>query len=269
MAHQSRFYWRLIAVSVCLVWIVVFLVNLAFDSSLHQGLIPSPVWDGFVISTIIGAGFLIFFPLQFYIYAGFCCLWGLINIIDGGGLSGMLMYGLGLIFAYKKGFFRTVPVFKTVLAGLVLMAAPLFQILYGVAYFMGTVLEFLELCAVAGLTAALFRQELRAKMKEQGSPLFGRSFSVTEKELRLDRKHFTGRDLLILQTILAGGKYEAIAVEQQMGLSTLKKRVASLFSLLEVPDKAQFLKRYGKHEVVWDDPDREDVKQAGLIQLPG
>jgi hypothetical protein len=267
ISDRIRFYWRIIAVFIFLVWIIVLLVNFIFNISLNQNIIPDPVWIGCMVSTIIGAGFLIVFPLQFYIYAGSCCFWGLINIIDGGGLSGMLMYGMGLIFAYRKGFFKTIPVFKVILGVLALIAALVFQIRYGVEYFIGTSLEFLELAVILGLIAALFHQELAAKIKEQNNPLFGRSFSATEKELQLSRKYFTGQDLLVLQNILLGKKYETIAVEQQIGLSTLKKRVASLFSLLEVADRGQFLKRYEKHGIVWDDGG--GMKQNGIIKFPG
>lgn len=265
-SNQIRFYWRIIAVFVCLVWIIVLLINHAFNLLTFGSRIPSLVWYGFIGMTIIGMGILIYLPLQFYIYAGLCCFWGLINIINGGGLSGLLMYGLGLLFAHKMGFFKTHPLSRTLIAALVVLAALLFQIRYGIDHFMGSLLECLELFVIAGLIAALFHQKLAAAVKhqpEEAPPI--RAFSVTDTELRLDRDHFTDRDLLVLQSILAGTKYDIIALEQRMGLSTLKKRLALLFSLLDVQDRLQFLERYEEHILVWRQPGGGDEVERSKI----
>jgi hypothetical protein len=252
--NQARFYWRIIAVFICLVWVIVLLINFVGGLLPSRGLIPLAIRHVFIGMTIIGTGILIYVPLQFYIYAGLCCFWGLISIIDGSGLSGMLMYALGLIFALRMGFFKTRPVFKALMGGFVVMAALLFQIWYGIGHFMGSLLEFLELFIIAGLTGALFHRELSASMKNgEEKNLSIRAFSITDRELRLNRDHFTEGDFVILQMILSGIKYEAIAAKQHMGLSTLKKRVASLFNFLEVQDRVQFLKRYGKHALAWND----------------
>jgi hypothetical protein len=264
ISNQARFYWRIIAAFACLIWVIVLLANLIFDLFSFRSLISLPIWNIFVGMTIIGAGFLIFFPLQFYIYAGFCCFWGLVNIASGGGLSGVLMYALGLVFALRMGFFKTLPAFKVVMAGVVLMVALLFQFRYGINHVMGTLLECLELLTTAVLIAMLFHQELATLVKKKKAPLL-RVFSVTDTELKLNRDRFTERDFLILWGIHTRTKYEAIASEQQMGLSTLKERLALLFGLLEVRDRAQFLEQYGKHTLVWNE-DQLDSAAEGAEQ---
>jgi DNA-binding NarL/FixJ family response regulator len=153
---------------------------------------------------------------------------------------------------------------------LVYRPALLFQLRYDIGYFVGSLLECFELFAIGGLIVALFHRELAAitRNKDEEVPLV-RAFSVTDRELRLDRDHFTGRDFLILQNILSGAKYETIASEQRMGLSTLKERLASLFSLLEVRNKAQFLGRYEKHALVWNEGQPEEAEQnrAEIIEF--
>jgi DNA-binding NarL/FixJ family response regulator len=139
---------------------------------------------------------------------------------------------------------------------------------------MGSLLECLEVFAVAGLITALFHQELAAIVKNQAvtekTPLI-RAFSVTDTELRLNRDHFTERDLRILQGILARTKYETITREQNIGLSTLKKQLTSLLSLLEVQDRLQFLELYGKHALVWEaqEPGGGDTEQreASIVEF--
>ena len=78
-------------------------------------------------------------------------------------------------------------------------------------------------------------------------------FSVTGSELRLSRNTFTGQDIQILRKILNGEKYEAVASELGMGLSTLKKRLTFLFSFLEISDKAHFLEQFENHTILFDD----------------
>ncbi|MDR2177566.1 MAG: hypothetical protein LBP20_05930 [Treponema sp.] len=272
ISNHARFSWRIIAAFVCLVWVIVLLVNLVLDLFPSRGFIPLFLRHIFMGMTIVGTGILIFFPLQFYLYAGLCCFWGLINIIDGGGLSGLLMYALGLIFALRMGFFKTRPAFKLGIGGLVVIGALLSQIQYGMGHFTGNLLECLELFVIAGLAAALFHRELAAIVKNPEAPgqaEFARAFSVTGTELRLDRDHFTARDFLILRKIFAGEKYESIASGQGMGLSTLKKRLVSLFSLLEVRDRVQFLGRYGSLALVWDERQQGGAEQTetGVVEF--
>jgi hypothetical protein len=83
--------------------------------------------------SIIGGVVLVFFPLQFYLYAGFCCGWALIHTIDGGRILGILLYVLGLSFAFKQGCFKTFPKVKGLLSSLFLLAAMVSQVRYGMA----------------------------------------------------------------------------------------------------------------------------------------
>jgi DNA-binding CsgD family transcriptional regulator len=196
------------------------------------------------------------FPLQFYLYAGFCSVWGLLHIIDGGRMLGVLLYGLGLAFGYKKGFFKTWPAVKGIVHILVLLGALASQVRYGIPYVMETVLQGLALLIMAGLGGLLFLENLSLRIRLEaphagtGMATLTPPFMVTDSELRLSAPYFSRRDAQILQRVLAGDKYESIALEQGMGLSTLKKRLASLFSLLELPNKKAFIKRYEYHEVV-------------------
>jgi hypothetical protein len=222
-----------------------------------EGSFPPPflIYACYVL-TIIGAMVLIVFPLQFYIYAFFCCLWGILKILDGGGMEGILMYGLGLTFAFKQGFFKTSPRLKIALAALVLLAALLSQIQYGIIHITETLFGLFELLLIAGLVGILFMREIKT-IKETGMQNgkfpYNPAFSVTGSELRLSCNVFTGQDIQILRKILNGDKYEAVASELGMGLSTLKKRLTFLFSLLEISDKAHFLEQFENHTILFDD----------------
>jgi DNA-binding CsgD family transcriptional regulator len=204
--------------------------------------------------SIIGGAVLVFFPLQFYLYAGFCWFWGLIHIIEGGRTLGVLLYGLGIAFGYKKGFFKTWPRVKVIVILLVLLASLGSQVRYGMPYMMETVLQGLAFLIIGGLGVLLFMQDIRieplAAQPPTGIQPPRAPFTVSDAELKLSARYFSPRDVQILQQILARDKYEAIAAEQGIGLSTLKKMVASLFSLLALQNKTQFLKQYAHHTVM-------------------
>jgi hypothetical protein len=53
-------------------------------------IITLPISISLCRATMITYAVLIVFPFQFYIYAVFCCLWGLYQIIDGSGIIGIL-----------------------------------------------------------------------------------------------------------------------------------------------------------------------------------
>jgi DNA-binding CsgD family transcriptional regulator len=253
-SNQYRTFWRLAAVGICLVWIIVTLVYTVFTPAIHhsdENIIAPPVQYILYGASIIGSGILVFFPLQFYLYAGFCCAWALIHIIDGGRVLGILLYVLGLSFAFKQGCFKTFPKVKGLLSSLFLLAAMVSQVRYGMPYVMETLMQCLAFCIILGLGVLLFIKDVSISNEapvgiSQPTP----SFSVIDSELRLSASYFTSRDVLILQRLLAGDKYDLIAEECGMGLSTLKKLLASLFSLLALSNKTQFLKRYAHHTVM-------------------
>jgi DNA-binding NarL/FixJ family response regulator len=62
-----------------------------------------------------------------------------------------------------------------------------------------------------------------------------------EKVLLLHQARFNQRDIEIFQSILEGNKYEYIAGEQGISLSSVKKRVRFLLNHLNLPDKASFV----------------------------
>jgi hypothetical protein len=110
---QSRYvtYWRVIALVAALAWMLVLaetLHTLSFGYEKTAGELFHPYFVvGLQGGTIIACMVLIIFPLQFSIYAVLCCLWGLLHVIEGGSFGGILMYGLGLLFSFKEGFFHT------------------------------------------------------------------------------------------------------------------------------------------------------------------
>jgi DNA-binding NarL/FixJ family response regulator len=67
--------------------------------------------------------------------------------------------------------------------------------------------------------------------------------------LALSPELFTEKDVVILRKIQKGVKYEVIANEENMALSTLKKHARRMFDNLRVNDRVDFLSMYANHQI--------------------
>jgi DNA-binding CsgD family transcriptional regulator len=74
------------------------------------------------------------------------------------------------------------------------------------------------------------------------------------RELRLSPDQFTQRDVELLGKVLDGEKYEAIANEYGIAVSTLKNRIGILFRKLDVQDRVMFLVQYAHRTLILDNP---------------
>ena len=264
-------YWRHIACVLALVWGLLLFVNIRFYMQGYtEKNIMTPISTlvlyGF---TILGCFLLVIFPLQFYIYTFFCCLWGVLNIAEGGSALSVLMYGLGLFFAWKKGFFATRWRVKLSLASIPLIVALFSQLRYGREAFLTSLIDLFGLFNIMAIVVFLARHELEILRKNKTLSMDMQQFpsatevvkhpslslseseavrppslSLSENKLTLPRNRFKRKDAAIAQGILEGKKYVAIASEQEMGLSTLKRRVKTLFAYVNVVDKSSFIAEY-------------------------
>jgi hypothetical protein len=365
--NQYLTYWRVVAVIAALAWMLV-LVNFLYTLSTYEtsaeGLFHPYVTIGLQGATIIACAALVIFPLQFWIYAAFCCLWGLIHIIEGGSFGGILMYGLGLLFLFKEGFFRAQGTVKLSFAALVLAGAILSQIRYGAERLTKTLLDTLAVFLITMIGVLLYSQEIQKQVssqdgdedmassqddhedmassqdgdgdmassqddhedmassrdgdgdmassqddhedmassqddhkdmassqddhKDMASSQDGDGDIASsqddhedmassqdgdedmassqddhkdiassqdvhkdmimsdeqERMLLLHRTRFNRRDIALLRSVLAGEKYESIAQDQGISLSSVKKRVRFLYDHLNLPDRASFMNNY-------------------------
>lgn len=228
--------WRLAAVIICLVWATDFLVRvLVLEIGVReQDLLPPPAFIYFY--AVAGLLFIVsmFFPRELYIHGGLCWSWGLIRIIDGGSMAAIAVHLLGYLFLFRRGLFRTHRRAKVFVATLVLIAAFASQIRYSVKFLVEQSLELFDFSLLVVVALLIFHPERRRFPQRQDGPIF----------LRLDPAHFTVQDVAILQKVLNNDKYQRIASEYNIGISTFKKRVGRLYAKLEVQDRMDFMARY-------------------------
>ncbi|MDR0636083.1 MAG: LuxR C-terminal-related transcriptional regulator [Treponema sp.] len=91
-----------------------------------------------------------------------------------------------------------------------------------------------------------------------------------ENKLLLPKPMFSPRDVRILQSILNGKKYECIAHEQTISLSSVKKRVRFLYDRLNLRDRASFMNSYEGYTIELEGSKQksEGSRQAQTISPP-
>jgi hypothetical protein len=162
------------------------------------------------------------------------------------------MYGLGLFFAWKKGFFAARLKVKCSFAGFLLIAALFSQLRYSGTTFLESCIDLFGLFTITAIMVFLVRHELEnlRKNKTEGVDLPQlQPTRLPAKILTLPCGKFKRHDVTMACEILAGKRYAVIANEQGMGLSTLKRRTKVLFTYVNVPDAQTFIAQYEGYTV--------------------
>jgi glucan phosphoethanolaminetransferase (alkaline phosphatase superfamily) len=225
-----------------LAWSIV----LIYDANLYEndyqvpkGEIFTPFMGIIACSiTIIILGVLILFPFEFKIYAILCSVWGLINLLDGGSSSGLLMYLLGITFAFHARFFKRYYEIKIIVVSLFPIFVILSQMRFGAEKTILSMINALAVLLICLIAYILFLPDIQKlkKKKQKDSHI-----------AHLSAEQFTLRDVRCLQKVQNGEKYESIAKEENIGLSTLKNRMKLMYESLNVYDKTSFMAAYAGH----------------------
>jgi DNA-binding CsgD family transcriptional regulator len=237
--------WRIVAIVCILAWGIV----LVHDVYLYEnGYEPekgefSTPFVGILLNsiTILSLCVLVAFPLKFNFYAVLCCLRGLDSIIDGGASAGFLMYLLGVIFAFRSGFFKKYREIKIAMLISFLILALVSQIRFSMEQAVISTLNILAVTLIFGLVYLLFLPDIR-KFRKQSI--------INTNIVYLPAEQFSERDLRCLKKVQDGEKYESIAKDEDIGLSTLKNKMKTIYKSLDVFDKTSFLSAYAGYTIL-------------------
>ena len=72
--------------------------------------------------------------------------------------------------------------------------------------------------------------------------------------IRLSPGTFTSREVDMLNKVLLGEKYSAIATDTGQAESTLKHKLPLLFKKIGVTDRISFLAGFSRYKLVWQEP---------------
>ncbi|MCL2557442.1 MAG: hypothetical protein FWE09_03095 [Treponema sp.] len=190
----------------------------------------------------------IFFPYKLSIHAAFCLLWGFLRIADGEFTGALAMCLLGCLLLYKHGFFRSKGRLKLAALATAFAAAFVSQARLADAGMLLRLFELAELGIIACLFVILLEPEIRAIRKER-----------RKRRLALKANMFDEKDRRILQKVLAGAKYDAIAIEEKMSTSALKKSLRRIFLELGVGGRAEFVALHTNHEIYMEEEEADDL----------
>jgi glucan phosphoethanolaminetransferase (alkaline phosphatase superfamily) len=235
--------WRFIAIICILAWGMVLISDISlFKQGVqiqeHKFFTP---FFGIVASgiTMLVLAVLVVFPLEFRPYAILCCIWGLFNLIDGGSTSGLLMYLLGLTFAFHAKFFKKYREVKSIFVAIFPIAAIISQSRFGADQIILSLLNFLAIILIFGLAFLLFYPDIRK---------LGKKNILDSNVIFLPAEQFSERDLRFIKKVQEGEKYASIAREEDMGESTLKSKMKIIYNNLDVYDRVSFMSTYAGYK---------------------
>lgn len=242
MVKNEKHIWRIIAIICTLVWIIVlFAVNAFVLAKADRGtftLLHNNLLYGFSIVISLA---LIFFPMQFYLYATMFWVWGLLRLADGGGggINGILMYLLGCAFAYKQGFFVKHTKVKYFILLFILFTHS-FHYRLGVNVLTARMLDFLFVAMFFTLIYFLIIHPLVEKIKTPPS-----------NSIIIAKCHLTEEELGLLDAVLHEEPYKAIGSDTGISESLVKQRVSVILEKTGVANRGYLLALYKQGKVIF------------------
>ena len=235
--------WRFAPLVISLIWLVCYILQfypLGIHSTQYMLLSPKYLYIPFTIIILVAFS-TIFFPYKFLNYGILCWLFGLVWLIDGGFITALLIHLLGYVYLYRQKFFVKGKTIKLLIGFLIIIAAIASQARIADIDMIPRILNFSGCMAVIILIYGILQPEIQI-------------IKIHNEEMTHKLPQgFTEQDAEILNKILSGVKYDAIANDEKMAVSTFKKYVHRLFISLQVNDRTDFLVRYAKHHFILTD----------------
>ncbi len=231
--------WRFVAI-VCMAASGIVLV---FSAALYMNGYETPKNKIFspltgIIScsiTMLMLVVLIVYPLQFRLYAFLCFVWGIVSLIDGASSLGLLLYILGTAFAFRAGFFKKHTERRILIAVFLPIFAIIPQVRFGMNKIILSIIHFFSVGLIFSLIYLLILPHKRR---------LGKKTARNPNVVYLPAERFSARDIRYLKKVQDGEKYESIAKDEDIGLSTLKKKMKTIYQNLDVYDRTSFLSTY-------------------------
>lgn len=236
-------FWRIIALVCSLLVSLVYVIIISCISDLDKNTIIeiSVLFFSFMLISLIHQ---FRFPLDLRIYIVWVLIFSYMSVGYGCTALSLMLFYCAVTLGIEVRFFTKEKVYKYVIAGVLYFAIAVFQCRLPKDRIINSLIEFL----VASTAILLMIFINRYIIKRIKSDIFGE----TKKEEISDyfsQTKFTDRDKVMLQEVLSGCKYEEIALNHNLSISSVKKRLAFLYKKLGVTCQIDFLIKFsGKTE---------------------
>lgn len=190
------------------------------------------------------------FPLDLRLYVFWVFSFSYISIAYGSAAQSVIYLVCALVIGYKSRLFTTKKKRKIIFFMIPYFAFSLFQIRLPKQELINNVVEFF-LAASAALIMRLVFKHMLDRVNQD-------IFDEVQKEDINDyfsSYNFSERDKEMLQEVLNGCKYEEIAINHKLSLSSVKKRLAFLYKVLGVTCQIDFIIKFSNQ------PDTHEIQQ--------
>jgi DNA-binding CsgD family transcriptional regulator len=187
------------------------------------------------------------------ICAGLSFVYGLGNLIAGETILGFLAMPLFYGFAQRGGFFKTRGKVKIIVMVLFFLASLATQRRFGAGFLWQSCAGIVKALFLCSLLLLSFLPEALKHLDRGESPV-----------VRLSPDKFTRRDVNMLNRVLEGEKYAAIAAEYGLAESTLKNRLRLLFGKIGVADRVGLLVSHARHILALEG---DEIRQRGPLNF--
>lgn len=238
--HFSKYtYWRLIAIFCCLFicacyGFCYFLCPTAVDKQLYFSLlIPLAA---FMLYSIIHQ---MFFPLDLRLYIIWVFIFSCLGVSCGFTAYSLLTFYFAYFLGTETRFFLLHKRRKLIIYIICYLLCATLQIRLSHEVLLRSLYEFcFSISAVVGM---YYINEFILKRIKQD--IF---FEKTKENIDdyLSEENFTARDKEMLKEVLAGCKYEEIAINHNLSLSSVKKRLGFLYKKLGVTCQIDFIIKF-------------------------
>lgn len=238
MEISKKTFWRLIAILSGCFCIASILFAYCLTDSFTQKSFKYVVLI-FCLFIIVSVIYQMIFPLDFRLYIVWTFLFACITAFYKSTALSVIIVFNGIFLGSKSGFFKKNKILK-IIVGSVLYSASLISLLrfesliYIDAYinFVGAVISFV---LIINIYKYFFTKNKN---------LLGQVIQKENLDTLMEREKFSKRDRDILRSILAGDKYEKIALDNEISISYLKKRISFLYKKLGVNTQVDFLIKF-------------------------
>lgn len=183
------------------------------------------------------------FPLDLRIYIYWVFLFSILNLAYGSSALSVILLCCCYFLGQKIRFFSTHKKVKFILGGIFYTLSLGFQFRLEKQQLFESLTELLFSFFAVILMFLIWKRLLKRISRDV--------FEQAEKEdisEYLNQKEFTDRDKIMLKEVLDGCKYEEIAINHKLSLSSVKKRLAVLYKKLGVTCQIDFIIKFSKAE---------------------
>lgn len=239
MTMSKYKFWRILAG--CMgAYILAMLVLVSFftppeiSTYYYWALIPL---CSFMIYSII---YQMIYPLDLRLYVIWVFIFSFMSIAYGATSQALLILYCGLFLGKRIRFFAHHGKVKLVIVIIIFLGLSLCQLRFPKQEIIDSIAEFWNTCS-AIIMMHLIQKHI---LKKIDIDIFNQIDAPEDINTYFEQYNFTERDKKMLEEVLAGCKYEEIAINHELSLSSVKKRLALLYKKLGVTCQIDFIIKF-------------------------